>query len=385
MLKANLGDLRVEYCHVTNISPYPMVTLLDPETGLHAKLKISTTLYNAYRRKYRITWFTEEKPHRFALLYYKEQLVDLQPAPLFEGVSDRAALDYELDLDQVREEWVSPMEANLADLQSKGNWLTNRLEDVYFDGLYLFSIPKNGKTLTAVDDTGTFFVSPVRAYNVTSLKESEFFRTYTKKTGAVSHYPRYIKRMVLAYKCGAITEVSPTVPIETSKQRKGPRIELSEKDATWLNRVNAEYRVNLDFVMVAAKVVRELYGYRALSFIGLHEILTKLKVSTLKNLDSPVRRMTPVHLDLRSVVAWLLGFLHQEKDYVRMMRLVKTFNFLFTKGLLQQKQNSAEEVAAFVRQHLELPLMNAEELKQKESVEAYDFYLNRRNRAERLA
>lgn len=330
MIKFDPKDMRVVYHFVTNITPYPMVTTVDPETGAKRKFRISKSLYHAYVRQYKLTWFPDSEPHRMAFLVYKDNVVDIEPSPLFAKI-DREVLQEQYDIN-VRERqlaWKSPMETNFAEMVELGHF-DHSWYDFHFDGSYIYAVRKNLDGFQAVDKDERFFRARVESVAIQKLKDPHFIwdRGRNKARTVTTVY-----RLVMAYKVNKRVCISPTL---TKGSLKEVEWQLASISKDLMDRVNERYHVNVDFVLEAAKVVRSLYGYHSLAFLRLPQIMTTLKVSTLKGIDKAIRRLTPVGLDLKSTVAWLLGFMQREADYEKSVKLFNLFAYLFAKGVIYE-------------------------------------------------
>jgi len=208
----------------------------------------------------------------------------------------------------------------------------------------------------------------LQAYKVSNLKKENFF---VGKEG--NEKPMLTRRLVQAYHTDKVTVVSPSLPTDSVFKEADLSFKEDVDLSDMLDRMNERYQVNLDFVLVAAKAIREFYGYHAVGFLRLHDILTHLKVSTLKGVEKSVRRLTPVPVDVKSAIAWLMGFMSQEQDYERLQTLFKVYNYLLTKGImytapekededaLPELRFNGDEDVVIKKDRSELPLVNPED------------------------
>lgn len=337
MLLFKSEDMWVDYHHVVQLSPHGAVTIV--ENGVQRKLRIPRGLYQSYRRMYRVTWFSPENPHRMAFMKYKGHIVEIQPAPLFGGRTDEEIEndfgDMVVDVAARRKDWISPMESNLAKLVGSGE-LENRLYDVFFDGSYIYRVRKNRCHFKEDAEDQSFAVSTAEAFRVAAMKEPTFFQT--KRT---NEYPITSTRGLLMYRVGNKNVVSPSLSLTGSF--KGEKLNFNELEVVGLNKLNKMFAVNLDFLIEAANTIRRFYGHHAIAILDIPGVLAHLKLSSLKGVDRSVRRMTPIGIDMKTAIAWLMGFMHQETDFERLRRLFSLFNFLLSKGLIFSLQKEGKD------------------------------------------
>jgi len=370
MIKFDPEDMQVIYHFVTLITPYPTVTIIDPETGVKRKFHINKAAYQAYRRQYKLTWFPDSEPHRMAFLFYKNNVVTIEPAPLFSKIDHKVLEEqYDIDIRERQLAWRSPMQDNLAKLIEMGHFDHNWY-DFHFDGSFIYPVRKNLDGFLPVDKDGRFFMGRAESLSVQKLKESSLIG---KRGRSETPTATTLPRLVLVYKVDKRVCISPTLTKDSLKELDWALASIS-KDL--MDKINAHYHVNVDFVLTAAKVVRDLYGYRALAFLRLPKIMTTLKVSTLKGIDKAIRRLTPVEMDMKSTVAWLLGFMQRETDYEKSVKLFNLLGFLFAKGVIYERPKHILSASQSGRINKEPPpLVNPEEYLETMSVKRPDWTL----------
>lgn len=337
MMRFDVNDLSVSYVDILKITSGQRLI-----TALGEKIKISKRVLEAYKKAYKVMEFV--RPHKVALLMYKGHILDIQPSPItrikFDG--ERIAI-LNKQTEVSRQNWISDIEKNLAGLRNDAFFGTG--DNYYFDGTYIYSGPQSEKGFARLDKTGCFFLGQVTAINVTLLKKTDFM---------VGDACRKVMKMLLLYKQGDVTVVSP--PFSATKffnlDTRTGQMEL----------FNQLFSVNVDFAIQAGTTLGELYGSEANELLDFPRLMLRLKSTNFKNIHKSIRLLTPIEIDFKSAIAWIMGFIYREKDFDNLLKLYKLFNFLIIKGVIITDEARAQLFdSTFTPKEGPLPLLSIED------------------------
>lgn len=292
--------------------------------------------------------------------------------------------------------WVSNMEAALEELPN----VLPKDQDIFYDGQYLFWLGGGDLIGEArLDQDGRFSLRPCMCVSMSNLgvkarpkksKSKKKPRATMAQRQALEAYEDgtmpakdangnavilRMRRSVLSFHPFALSPEkekrdfvvnSPVLErnrSETRNQKRadpnGARTEPKFDDRRALYRMGrGESPVNgsLEFVMKAADVIGTIYGHRAVEFLDLPKIVAATGEVNLHRIDSEDRRSMPIQHRAEDCIAWLMGFIHKEKDLLNQRKLTSMFRYVLRHGLVEQVNIQSLRKEGF--ESAEIPMKN---------------------------
>lgn len=320
------------------------------------------------RRNY-VREFSRAK--RACMLWYGDTLIDVEiergRKPASEG------------------EWVSNIEASIHDLPQ----VLPEDREIFYDGQYIFWIDNPTESEVALDplkrfslsqctcidmgDMGTKRLSDDEKYQMMGLSSNEGAPSDNEHAPAdsapdeeKSERKAHLKtglRSVLLFRPFAgkpnadeLIAVSPVLQrsaITENTRRSGDRPAQDDRRALYrLGNPDNPVMGSLEFVMKAADVIGTHYGQEAVDFLDIPSIVAATGEVNLHRIDKDSRCAMPIQHRGEDCIAWLMGFIHREKDLAVQRSMTGMFRYVLRHGLvgqvdlnrLRKPENAHEEI-----------------------------------------
>lgn len=259
----------------------------------------------------------------------------------YEGVIvhiERATFDqHEQRLDSTSERAVRVIREKVQDVQ-KGNW--------YTDGTVIYQIPHTAFNLnenkTYLTSSKRFFAESVTAFKFTDMVDLKLIGLchtrsivgfIDKNRNVVFTPPLWTNVMDLRTK--GSSGVKTTTDTKTDKPAT-----TEPKDTTnyRFDLLNAEFSVNLEFILSSAAVIGEYFGYDQIEFLRLEDYMIDLRTVNLPKVSKSRRQTYNTGLQFVSCMAWLMGFIGKCNNLDTYSKLTAVMKILCRNGLFNTSQ-----------------------------------------------
>ena len=152
-----------------------------------------------------------------------------------------------------------------------------------------------------------------------------------------------------------ITAVSPTI--------SGIKYKDIDTKAVNFDKMDACFYVNLNFILNSTKTVGESYGFEAISFLDLEEVLLKMNTVNLFSFPEYIRNITPIKQTFKECLSWIIGLSYREKklEYLIEYRTILS-------GLLEKFIVKRDYVDKTLKENIfneNIPMLDLKELNEK--------------------
>lgn len=110
------------------------------------------------------------------------------------------------------------------------------------------------------------------------------------------------------------------------------------------NTIDANYCVNLNFALRAAKEVGGLSGYEAIEPLNIPELMTELCTVNLPNVPKQIKATYEIGMLPSHAVAWVLGKSREVNSLQSLIVVRSLLKYLMTKGMFKRESLSAKTV-----------------------------------------
>lgn len=205
----------------------------------------------------------------------------------------------------------------------KGQW--------YTDGHCIYQIPDDwadSSARTSLSQCGSLY-----AVTVLAVKFSQLMLINLMSTPGT--------RSCLAYKPSKGKPIlSPPIWVNILDIRNNT-FHTSKNDQTKVPRftqINNAMFVNLDFVLVAAKVIGKCFGYQHINFLRLNDHMINLNTVNLPNVDRSIRATYDIGISFLASAVWLMGWFSRCDNLAHYEQLRTAMKHLCTKCLFIREQ-----------------------------------------------
>jgi hypothetical protein len=224
-----------------------------------------------------------------------------------------------------------------------------------FDGRYVYTFGVSPDVAVGIASEITsdqrFRTVPVKAIDLSKAsfytvpdKQGELEITSTREVLAfVTNEGDYATttpawRSLQAFAKEAIYATGDVDTVEDAVKRMVTFVQLEEgnKNRYWLDSLNDNFSVNLNFVLYAGPRIAKMYGYDAADALCFPELILDNRTVNLHQIPHAVSHTKPVGISVVQALAWLMGFINRETDKARVAEVQKIIKYLFARGVFQE-------------------------------------------------
>lgn len=130
--------------------------------------------------------------------------------------------------------------------------------------------------------------------------------------------------------------ISPVLEASNYSETTGKRAVDDEAALYKLGSDTDPLHGSIEFVMRAASVIAKYYGNEAVEFLDIPGIVTGTGHVNFHRIEENIRRRTPIKHRAEDCLAWMLGFVHKEKEISRQRGMTGMFRYVLRKGLVRR-------------------------------------------------
>lgn len=294
MIKFNPELLTYKYFYISQVSTHGVIRHF--ENGEEKKLSCPKYIVQQFKKQNKVSKF--KNPKKSCILFYDGYPLSIE--------SPFAIIINQKEKNEFLNNWVSSFEKGIINIKETLSSEKFKDSTPYIDGKFIFILQPNKEAkenempyanATLVSDDN-FFTIQCSAFNI-------------KTIGSIENEKANSKRMVIAYHTkdqegNYITAISPTVSGIKYRDRKTKSINFDKMEKS--------FYVNLNFILNCAKTVGESYGYEAISFLDLEEVLIKMETVNLYSLPDYIRNLTPIQQTFKECISWIIGLSYRENN-----------------------------------------------------------------------
>jgi hypothetical protein len=306
---------------------------VDQEYPQMVRIKIDQAIYQAYTKNYKIMEY--QTPHLCAINAYDGVIINIESKqlPFYRPANSLSNNDSDAN-------WKSKFEQSLSSIEQQ-----TANQDAYINGEQIFWIPQqNWQQSQNLSNEGEFQIVTAHYINLNQFKAWYRYLNTAEDTEE--------KAMTLSISTGHIICYSPTEEIKVYSpvissssahfihyaNNSPSSISTEERNMHLLNSHQNPAYITLEFVLNAAQTIGKLYGYEANDFLNIPRIIADFGQVNLTKIQPNIRMTTPVHIYGIDALAWLMGFMYQEKSIQKQLELVKMFKTIMKKGLIYKNE-----------------------------------------------
>jgi hypothetical protein len=294
MIEFNKDLLTFKYISVLKVSTHGIITHMDENEEVK-KLKCPPFIVQQFKKKAHKSNFRFGK--KSCILFYDNYPIAIDtPTALFFNLKDKA---------DFLENWTSKFERGIEQIKEKLETDEFKNNKAFIDGKFLFMLEEDKeakedepayKNLTQASDDG-FYTASCKAFNLKNLSSDSF--ALTKRTAIIYHIKNNDTNEY-------VTAVSPTISGIKYKDIDTKEVNFDKMDKC--------FYVNLNFILNSTKTVGESYGFEAISFLDLEEVLIKMNTVNLFSFPDYIRNITPIKQSFKECLSWIIGLSYREKN-----------------------------------------------------------------------
>ena len=362
MIPFDASKLRTEIVFLKQITTAmggSMIVLSNPDDNVEQSHRVNLPL--ALARKF-IKSHTLSKyliPVPTAVVWYGDSVVSLERHPL-------SSLGVDKTTDTGSDDWVphcfTAVESGVKHATVQYDW--------FFDGRYAYTFGPSlnmmigGATPCSIDETFRILkAKTIDLYTLNTgkmlgeeIRECLAFVSSTGEYAVTSPLWETARKMM-----SCLHDKKTADDVEDVDEDDEVNITYGELDEDninrfWLDRLNAEAKVNLGFALYAGNSLGKIFNYNYIDPLGLPELMVELCTVNMPNIDVSVRSTYPISMTFTQALAWCMGMLRDQTDHVKYITVLKCIKYLCKRGMFKAELLNK----LFVTESTDVPLINAE-------------------------
>ena len=336
MIKFNGNDLRVEYVQLKSITAAlgGAARVVDVRKSkkvgkeVYARIPVDQSIVRDFVKRYKASKFL--KPIDAAFIYYRKMVVAIERGPL------GAHIIREKDPTWI---WEPDCLKNIATLKQKAG------DNSYIDGRYVYQLPDES-TFTPLSKEMPFYSVPLEAVALSTLNTPAKVFGH----GAVSAIAYKLKNKKFIISPALFKKHGELGIVSADKNKLYP-----------IDTVDAQYAVNLNFILYAGKVLSNTFGHEILDPLQLPKLMVQMKTVNLPRLAREVKDTVDSHFPFTHALTWVLGIGEKAKTVKDYKTVRSVLKHLMSKGAFERSKLHLESIFRDDHDHDTVPLMTTSE------------------------
>jgi hypothetical protein len=322
MFKFNTNLLRVQYVHLMSVTSAlgGAVRIVDDENPNSKGLRFSIPFAVARAFIKRNKTGTFYVPIQACIVWYGDKVVNIEKRSTY--VIEKDDISWQSACEHVINRFLIP-------LVTKGTQEENNRW--YTDGISVYQIPEDAYS----DNHEALTIDlKFKAVSVFSIKFSNL------DTSALIETPATTTCVQFTSNTGRVV-LSPPIWNNVADIRQA--VTGGKATEFKFDVMNQNLRVNLEFVLSAAKAIGQHFGMTHTIPLQIDILMINLNTVNLPNLPKSLRETYSVNMDFTVAFAWLLSYCDKATDLDQYVAVRAVMKMLCTKGTFSQKSSKALE------------------------------------------
>ena len=332
MLKFNPELLVLKYEMLSSITTalggsIRLSTYDDNDNEVIKRYEIPFKVARHWKETYKVTRYMVAIP--VAVVYYDGMVVMVEKGPALAAYILNDPEQYGTLFDEPGKLFTAHCEHTISYIKK------NLIENWYTDGTMIYQLPvdqveafNQAESLTA---DGTF-----RSIEVLSVAFSEL----TLKANIENPATHTITMIRNA--SGSIFTAPPIFKNIAEMRNSSLATDEGKNDTLRFDLINSMFSVNMEFALNAGKVIGSVFGYKAVSPLGLPQLMVALTTVNLPKIRTSIRSTYPMGMTFLQAYAWLTGLINSTDNLDDVIKIRGTMKFLCQKGIF--KSNTMKRI-----------------------------------------
>ncbi len=331
MVKFNVEKLVVKYQMMSSITPalggsMRLAHYDENDQEVITRVAIPFAVARSWKEEYKQTKYMVPIP--VAVVYYDEMVVMIEKGPQLPKYMLEDPEKYGALFDDEKP-FTAHVESNLKIIQRNVN------ERWHTDGTMMYELPQDlehaFKTSQQLTADGVF-----KSCEVPTVKFSEL------NLAANVENPSGHTVVLIKNAAGKIFTTPPIFKNIAEMRNSKLKSDEGKNDDNRFDLIEKMFDVNMEFALSAGKTVGGIFGNKAVSPLGLPQLMIALTTVNLPNIRTSVRSTFPMGMSFLQAYAWLTGLMDQTDDLPSLIKMRALMKMLCQKGIF--KKNTMDRV-----------------------------------------